>query len=139
MSTIVMNKKDELIMKLVHYFITEQNYNPIVVNGVKDEIWLENTKGPYRIIRINSNSIFNREQLDYDYYKAASITKQIKKKTLSLHVDVLNIMLELNEDLKLSDEDNRNHVTNATINKYDPTGKGAAAYYKLAKEVIKRG
>ena len=25
------------------------------------------------------------------------------------------------------------------INKYDPTGKGAAAYYKLAKEVIKRG
>ena len=73
-----MNKKDELIMKLVHYFITEQNYNPIVVNGVKDEIWLENTKGPYRIIRINSNNIFNREQLDYDYYKAESITRQIK-------------------------------------------------------------
>ncbi len=123
MSTIVMNKKDELIMKLVHYFITEQNYNPIVVNGVKDEIWLENTKGPYRIVRINSNSIFNREQLDYDYLKAASITKQIKKKTLSFHVDVLNIMLELNEDLKLSEDDNRNHVTYATINQYDPNIK----------------
>ena len=27
MSTIVMNKKDEIIMKLVHYFITEENYN----------------------------------------------------------------------------------------------------------------
>ena len=53
MSTIVMNKKDEIIMKLVHYFITEENYNPIVVNGVKDEIWLENSEGPYRIIRIN--------------------------------------------------------------------------------------
>ena len=120
MSTIVMNKKDELIMKLVHYFITEQNYNPIVVNGVKDEIWLENTKGPYRIIRINSNSIFNREQLDYDYYKAESITRQIKKKTLSFHVDMLNILLELNEDLKLTEEDKRKNITNATITSYDP-------------------
>ena len=120
MSTIVMNKKDELIMKLVHYFITEQNYNPIVVNGVKDEIWLENTKGPYRIIRINSNSIFNREQLDYDYYKAESITRQIKKKTLSFHVDMLNILLELNEDLKLTEKDTRKNITNATINSYDP-------------------
>ena len=50
MSTVVMNKKDEVIMKLVHYFITEENYNPIVVNGVKDEIWLENTEGIYKII-----------------------------------------------------------------------------------------
>ncbi len=123
MSTIVMNKKDELIMKLVHYFITEQNYNPIVVNGVKDEIWLENTKGPYRIIRINSNNIFNREQLDYDYYKAESITKQIKRKTFSFHVDVLNILLELNEDLKLTEEDTRKNITNATISKYDPNIK----------------
>ena len=38
MSIIVMDKKEELIMRLVHYFITEENYNPIVVNGVKDEI-----------------------------------------------------------------------------------------------------
>ena len=41
MSTVVMNKKDEIIMKLVHYFVTEENYTPIIVNGVKDEIWLE--------------------------------------------------------------------------------------------------
>ena len=45
-----MDKREELIMRLVHYFITEQNYNPIVVNGVKDEIWLENSEGPYYII-----------------------------------------------------------------------------------------
>ena len=38
MSTITMNKKDELIMRLVHYFITEENYNPIIVNGVKDVV-----------------------------------------------------------------------------------------------------
>lgn len=101
MSTIVMNKKDEIIMKLVHYFITEENYNPIVVNGVKDEIWLENSEGPYRIIRINSNNIFNKEQLRYDYFKIESIVKQIKKKTLSFHVNTLNILLDVNEDLEI--------------------------------------
>ena len=81
MSTVVMNKKDEIIMKLVHYFVTEENYNPIIVNGVKDEIWLENQNGPYRIVRINSNNIFNKEQLSYDNFKIESIVKQIKRKT----------------------------------------------------------
>ena len=101
MSTILMDKKEETIMKLVHYFITEENYNPIVVNGVKDEIWLENSEGPYRIVRINSNNIFNEEQLSYDYYKINSIVKQIKKKTFSFRVNTLNILLNVNEDLKL--------------------------------------
>ncbi len=101
MSTIVMNTKDEIIMKLVHYFITEGNYNPIVVNGVKDEIWLENSEGPYRIVRINSNNIFNKEQLEYDNYKIESIVRQIKKKTFSFNVNTLNILLDVNEDLKL--------------------------------------
>lgn len=101
MSTVVMNKKDEVIMKLVHYFITEENYNPIVVNGVKDEIWLENSEGPYRIIRINSNNIFNKEQLRYDFFKIESIVKQIKKKTFSFSVNTLNILLDVNEDLTI--------------------------------------
>lgn len=101
MSTVVMNKKDEVIMKLVHYFVTEENYNPIVVNGVKDEIWLENQDGPYRIVRINSNNIFNKEQLKYDYFKIESIVKQIKKKTFSFNVNTLNILLDVNEDLEL--------------------------------------
>ncbi len=101
MSTVVMNKKDEVIMKLVHYFVTEENYNPIVVNGVKDEIWLENSDGPYRIVRINSNNIFNKEQLNYDYFKIESIVKQIKKKTFSFNVNTLNILLDVNEDLEL--------------------------------------
>ncbi len=101
MSTVVMNKKDEVIMKLVHYFITEENYNPIVVNGVKDEIWLENSDGPYRIVRINSNNIFNKEQLKYDFYKIESIVRQIKKKTFSFSVNTLNILLDVNEDLTI--------------------------------------
>jgi len=112
MSTIVMDKKDELIMKLVHYFVTEENYNPIVVNGVKDEIWLENQDGPYRIVRINSNSIFNKEQLNYDYFKIDNIVKQIKKKTLSFKVDTLNILLNVNEDLEVEGTKN---ITPAVI------------------------
>lgn len=110
MSTVVMNKKDEIIMKLVHYFVTEENYNPIVVNGVKDEIWLENQEGPYRIIRINSNNIFNKEQLNYDYFKIESIVKQIKKKTFSFNVNTLNILLDVNEDLELEPTKNINPV-----------------------------
>lgn len=124
MTTVVMDKKDELIMKLVHYFITEENYNPIVVNGVKDEIWLENSDGPYRIIRINSNNIFNEEQLNFDYYKIQSIVKQIKKKTFSFKVNTLNILLNVNEDLKIQEEkyitpvpifNNDMHITNKDI------------------------
>ena len=124
MTTVVMDKKDELIMKLVHYFVTEENYNPIVVNGVKDEIWLENSDGPYRIIRINSNNIFNEEQLNYDYFKIQSIVKQIKKKTFSFNVNTLNILLNVNEDLKLEDDryitpvpifNNDAHITNKNI------------------------
>lgn len=111
MSTIVMNKKDEVIMKLVHYFITEENYNPIVVNGVKDEIWLENSDGPYRIVRINSNNIFNKEQLKYDHYKIESIVKQIKKKTFSFSVNILNILLNVNEDLTVEGTKNITQVT----------------------------
>lgn len=105
MATVVMDKRDELIMKLVHYFITEENYTPIVVNGVKDEIWLENCDGPYRIIRINSNNIFNKEQLHYDNFKIKSIVKQIKKKTLSFRVNTLNILLDVNEDLNIIQEE----------------------------------
>ena len=110
MSTIVMDAKDEVIMKLVHYFVTEGNYNPIIVNGVKDEIWLENQDGPYRIVRINSNNIFNTEQLDYDYLKINSISKQIKKKTLSFKVNTLSILLNVNEDLKLENPKNVDYV-----------------------------
>ena len=31
--------KDELIMKLVHYFVIKENYAPILVNGVNNEVW----------------------------------------------------------------------------------------------------
>ena len=137
MSTVVMNKKDEIIMKLVHYFVTEENYTPIVVNGVKDEIWLENQNGPYRIVRINSNNIFNKEQLNYDYFKIESIVRQIKKKTLSLNVDTLNILLNVNEDLEL---EATKHVTPVAIfnDNLDITNQGILeAFPNINEKLLK--
>ena len=104
MSSVKINKKDEIVMKLAHYFITEENYNPIVVNGLKDEIWLENNNGPYRIIRINSNYIHNDEQYDYDILKTKNVMKQIKKKTLTFSINALNIFLDINDDVKLFED-----------------------------------
>src|SRR5574344_513550 len=106
MSTVLMDKKEEIVMRLVHFFVTECDYTPIVVNGVKNEIWLENIDGPYRIIRINSNYIHNKEQYNFDLFKTKSIVKQIKKKTLSLKMNTLNIFLDLNQDIKLAQDKN---------------------------------
>ena len=103
MDSVIVREKDDIVMRLLHYFITEQNYSPIVVRGVKDEIWLENDEGPYRIIRINSNYIHNNEQFNVDIYKTKSVMKQIKRKTLSFKMNALNIFLDLNENVDLKE------------------------------------
>lgn len=100
MDKVIVSKKDEIIMKLMHYFVTEENYTPIIVNGVKDEIWLENTDNFYKIIRINANYIHNDEQYDFDIFKTKRIISQVKKKTLSLKMKTLNILLDLNEGVQ---------------------------------------
>ena len=100
--SITLNNKDEIIMRLVHYFVTVENYQPIIVNGVKNEIWLENLNAPYRIIRINSNYIHNDDQFEFDNFKIRNIVKQIKRKTLSFRVKTLNILLDLNEAVEPS-------------------------------------
>lgn len=96
-----MSNTDEIVMRLVHYFITKQNYQPILVNGVENEIWLENLDSKYEVIRINSNYIHNNEQLDFDLFKTSSVVKQIKKKTLSLNCKTLNIFLNMGENVNL--------------------------------------
>lgn len=106
MNTVVINRKDEITMSLVHYFITEEDYTPIVVKGVKDEVWLENNEAIYKIIRINSNHIHNDEQFKFDVFKTKSVMKQIKKKTLSLSMNALNIFLDLDDSVKLNNQKN---------------------------------
>lgn len=106
MNPITITKKDEIIMRLIHYFITEENYTPIVVRGVKDEVWLENNDAYYKIIRINSNYIHNVEQYRIDTLKIKNVMRQIKKKTLSFSMKTLNLLLDLNEDVKITNEKN---------------------------------
>ena len=64
-----LDSNDLLIMNLVHYFITEKNYNPVILRGVNDEIWLENLDNDYKLIRIVSHYIHNKEQLNFDRFK----------------------------------------------------------------------
>lgn len=119
MGTVLMNKNDDIIMRLVHYFITECDYSPVVVNGVKDEIWLENNEGPYKIIRINSNHIHNNEQLRIDMYKTFNIMKQIKKQTFSLSMNILNIFLDLGETVTLKEVKNMENIKVKTLKDLD--------------------
>ncbi len=116
MRTIMINKKDEIIMRLAHYFITEQNYAPIIVNGVKDEIWLQNQEGPYKIIRINANYIHNDEQMNFDLVKLNNVMHQVKRKTISFTMNALNILLDVNDNIKAVDTKNINSIVIKNLN-----------------------
>ncbi len=96
---IKLDDKNIIVMKLLHYFITEKNYNPIILQGVEDEIWLENMDEDYKVIRIVSSYIHNNEQFDFDKFKTERIVKKIKRKTLSFNVNVLSIFLDLGENV----------------------------------------
>lgn len=105
MEEIIFKSDDLLVMNLINYFITEENYNPMVIHGINDEIWLENLNSDYKIVRIVSHHIHNKEQLDFDKFKLSRIVKQVKKKTLSLKIKVLNIYTDVEDEKLLSDND----------------------------------
>ena len=99
-----LNKKDVITMKLLHYFITEENYSPVVLHGAKNEIWLENLDNDYKIVRIVSNYIHNNEQLNFDIFKTRKIVKSIKKKTLNINMNVLSIFIDLGDNVEFPEE-----------------------------------
>lgn len=105
MDEIIFKSDDMVVMNLLNYFITEENYNPMIIHGVNNEIWLENLDNEYKIVRIVSHHIHNKEQLDFDKFKLNKIVSQVKKKTLSFKVKVLNIYTDIEDDKILSDND----------------------------------
>lgn len=105
---ITLSKNDEIVMKLIHYFITDQGYNPIVLHGAKDEIWLENTENDYQIVRIVTNYIHNDEQFDFDLYRTRQILKRIKRKTFSFKMNALSIFINLGENVHLNEIETEN-------------------------------
>lgn len=101
MNEVIITKNDEIVMKLIHYFIVKQKYNPIILHGAKDEVWLEKLDGDYKIIRIVSGYIHNDEQLNYDVYKTKQIIKNIKKRTFSIDMQALSIFVNLGDNVHL--------------------------------------
>ena len=105
---ITLNKNDEIVMKLLHYFITMQGYSPVVLHGAKDEIWLEKSDADYKIVRIVSNYIHNDEQLNFDIFRTKQILKRIKRKMFSLKMDALSIFVNLGDNVNLKDKEFEN-------------------------------
>ena len=148
-------KRDLLVMKLLHYFITERNYNPVVVHGIQNEIWLENMNEEFKIVRIVMNYIHNKEQLEFDDFKVSRLTKQIKLKTFTFKMKTLSLYLDLNSDVELFDNKNNYHINlknekilknNEIIKKYygDITQKlkfteeGELLYKRINNDILKK-
>ena len=110
------SKNDELVMKLLHYFIADKDYNPIVLHGAKNEIWLENLDSEYPIVRIVTDYIRNDEQFQFDLLKTRSILKKIKKKTVSLHMEMVSFYLNLGDNVHMIKEQQKyEHISCVSI------------------------
>lgn len=105
-NVINMTSKDIIMFKLAHYFITQKDYNPIIMHGINDEIWLENLKEDYKVIRLVGHYIHNNEQMNFDKFKVNKIIKNIKRKTFSFKMDILNIYIDLGDNVDLTKTDN---------------------------------
>ena len=116
MNTVQLGKNDEVVMKLLHYFITEKGYNPIILHGVKDEIWLENMEEGYEIIRIVSSYIHNNEQMNFNLFRTRQILKRIKRTTCTLKVNTLSLFVNLGDSVTLHDFEHVEQIDCAKIN-----------------------
>ena len=103
---IKINKKDDIILKILHYFITEEDYKPVIINGLDNEIWLENMDNDLKLIRINTNYIHNEEQFKSDIFKVKTIMKSIKRNTLSFKMTTLNLLLDTGDNVSIIDNKN---------------------------------
>lgn len=136
MTSVMIRKNDQIMMSLVHYFVTKENYSPIHVQGVKDEIWLENLNGPYRVIRISSNSIINDEQFKFDIFKMKHIIKQIKRKTLSWKMNALNICLDMSERVDYKELGNIDTIKVSSFNEIKKNPALQAIFPNIKNELI---
>lgn len=103
---IKINKKDDIILKILHYFIIEEDYKPVIINGLDNEIWLENMENDLKLIRINTNYIHNEEQFKSDIFKVKTIMKSIKRNTLSFKMTTLNLLLDTGDNVSIIDNKN---------------------------------
>ena len=150
------NDKNEIIMKMLHYFIVEKDYNPIILQGAENEIWLENlASDDYKIVRIVSDRIINEEQFNYDLFKTKKVVSKIKQKTFSLKLPVLSIFTNIDTRVKLENKKNISFVSLSSdedLNKSDLiknnfpdmqkklsfNEKGAQLFMKITSDINKK-
>ena len=135
MMNIQINKKDDIILKILHYFITEEDYRPVIINGLENEIWLENMESDLKLIRINNNYIHNNEQLKMDTNRAKTIMKSIKKSTLSFNMNMLNLLLDTGENVKVFDNKNIETIKIDKINDFK-TNKVVSEFFPKVKDAV---
>ena len=150
------NTKAKEILKEVYQALTEKGYNPIVLHGAKDEIWLENLNSDYKIVRIVSNYIHNNEQFDFDLFKTKKIVKKIQKTTFSLNMNALSIFINLGENVNIKETYRNIDIVNLKefddikqyktvmevfpdiIKKSKIKEKGMELFFKLTSEINKK-
>ena len=156
MDEIIIKSDDLLVMNLINYFITEENYKPMIIHGINDEIWLENLNEDYKVVRIVSGYIHNDEQFDFDKFKTKRILKKIRKKTLSLKMNVISIFLNLGDNvtenlsenpdalcIKLTEEEDidKNEILTKAFpdltKKLSFTEKGMELFMKITNDIEK--
>ena len=132
----ISSERDVLVMKLFHYFITKKNYTPIVIRGVDNEIWLENSKEEFNIVRIVTKEIYNNEQYEFDIFKIRNIISQIKKKTFNPFVKVLTIYIGQGVNFDEKNIDNTSKYKFVLINNEEDLYKNEIIkkYYKDMKK-----
>ncbi|MDD3821926.1 MAG: rhomboid family intramembrane serine protease [Bacilli bacterium] len=155
MTQLSVDNKNEIVMKLLHYFITIEGYNPIILHGAENEIWLENVDSSYKIVRIVTNHIHNNEQFDFDIFKTKKITSMIKRKMLLWKMKVLSIFIDLGDNVELESDriiDCVHINSEADLKKYDfivaefplmktklkYNEKGVALFSKITAEINKK-
>lgn len=137
MQEITFGKTDELVMKLLHFFITEEGYTPIILHGAQNEIWLENLENEYKIIRIVSNYIHNDEQFKYDLFKTNHILKKIKRKTFSFGLPTISIFVNLGDNVHNMEKLSFKNISCIELNDMDDLNKSTflkEIFPKITKE-----
>lgn len=105
------NEQDLISMKLLHYLVTKKNYSPIIVQGVENEIWLQNLSEEYKVVRIVNNYIHNNEQLDFDVFKTKQMIKKIKQKTLTFNIKTLTILTDIGDNVDFNKTNNLKDIS----------------------------
>ena len=89
-------------MKLLHFFITEEGYSPIVLRGAKDEIWLENLDENYKI----GNGESQKEVSNRMHSTIMKILRENKNKRIAIvsHATAISYLLKKWCDIQVVDD-----------------------------------